>query len=197
MLHQRENNVHSKIAKSVLMLVMVLVLFIPVKTVSAEARPNSVPPERETWVAPDGQIFYVERFSSYENLSSTGDHAEQYEMIVPLSSGWASITHGYKLYNYLNQVLWSYAWRIEWSYDGTKITSLNVQRLVQIYAPGYSFQGEIASNSSGGVNQWSYYHFRQGDICLIDYGSNCAWHFYPVVEQWVHGDGAYYGTAWL
>ena len=187
---------HSKIAKSVLMLVMVLALVIPVKTVSAEALFNPVTPERETWVAPDGQIFYIERFSYFTDSSSSENYLKGSDLIAPLSSGCNGLTNGVDMYNTFGDPLWTYGWRISWCYDGAKITYLNPQRIVTIYMAGWSFKGEITSNSRGGLNQWDYYHYKTGDMCLIDYGANCAWHVYPTVEQWVYGNGSYFGQAW-
>jgi hypothetical protein len=99
------------------------------------------------------------------------------------------------MYNAIGVMVWRYSWITDWCFNGTKITSLNPRRVVNIYQPGYSFKGDT-STTQGGVNKWNYYHLTQGDICYIDYGSNCAWHTYPTVEQDVNGAGAYYGNAW-
>lgn len=141
--------------------------------------------ERQQFIAPDGQVFQLEEFTII-SISPKPRVA---------ASGCKSITHGIDMYNALGKKVWRYAWKIDWCYNGSKITSLNPREIVNIYYPGYSFKGSTRT-VRGGVNQWNYYHLTRGDICYIDYGANCAWHTYPTVEQDVNGAGGYYGSAW-
>lgn len=139
---------------------------------------------RRQFVAPDGQVLWLEEFAVVSSPVSK-----------PLAYNCRSITHGIDAYNGVGVKVWRYAWKIDWCYDGSKIVSLNPRELVSIYAPGYSFKGNTRT-VKGGVNQWNYYHLTRGNICYIDYGSNCAWHTYPNVEQDVNGKGGFYGNAW-
>ncbi|MBM3151502.1 MAG: hypothetical protein FJZ96_04735 [Chloroflexi bacterium] len=146
--------------------------------------------ERQRFVAPDGQVFLLEEFTITSVSPTLSSRAS-----LAAASGCKSITHGINMYNAIGAKVWSYAWKIDWCYNGSKITSLNPRRIVNIYSPGYSFKGDTRT-TQGGVNQGHYYHFTQGDICYIDYGPNCAWHTYPTVEQDVNGVGGFYGYAW-
>lgn len=179
-----------RFVRFVLILALLASIILPSSKANAEAKPNVDSQNGETWIAPDGQKFFMETFSSEESLS------KQNVLIQPLSLGCKALTNGVNMYNAFGSLVWSYSWKITWCYDGSKITSLTPQRIVNIYDAGYSFQGDITSNTSGGVNQWSDYQYKQGDMCYIDYGINCAWHTYPSVEQTVYGNDTSSGSAW-
>lgn len=104
---------NSRIVRFLLTLALAVSIILPSSKATAGTIPIMESPQREVWIAPDGQIYYVEKISSFEFLSATGEQVKLDEMIIPLAGGWTSITHGYKLYNSLGNVLWSYAWRIE------------------------------------------------------------------------------------
>lgn len=181
---------NNRIIKLFWIIALAFSLILPSGNAKAETFPNVNSDNKNIWVSPDGEMFTIETFSDQENL--TGN----FTFMQTISSGCKALTNGVNMYNALGNLVWSYSWKITWCYDGLKITSLTPQRIVNIYAPGYSFQGDITSNTSGGVNQWSYYQYKQGDMCFIDYGSNCAWHTYPSVEQTVYGNGNSSGSAW-
>lgn len=179
-----------KLLGLVLTIMLVSMLMVPSTAMAQNDVPTSEKPEREVWIAPDGQLFFMETFSHEETS------VKQNMLIQPLLGGCKALTNGVNMYNSFGDLVWSYSWKISWCYDGSKITSLTPLRIVNIYAAGYSFKGDISSTISGGVNQWSYNQYKQGDICYIDYGINCAWHTYPSVEQTVYGNGNSSGNAW-
>ena len=145
--------------------------------------------ERQQFTAPDGQIFWMEEFSILPSSSKSSSGID-----LTASRGCHNITHGINMYNAYGSLIWKYSWIIDWCFNGSRITSLNPRRVVNIYMPGWSFKGDTRT-VRGGVNQWNYYHLTQGDMCLIDYG-NCIWHTYPTVEQDVNGVGNFSGRAW-
>ncbi len=104
-----------------------------------------------------------------------------------------TFTKGVNGYSITGIKVWSYAWSINWCYNGTTITSLNKWRTVWANY-GWSFQGDIVENQSGGVGQTSYWHYAQGDFCFIQ-NLGCVSHSYPWVNQTVYGNGTYSGSA--
>lgn len=81
--------------------------------------------------------------------------------ISPLASGCKTYTLGVNGYSAAGVQIWSYAWNIQWCYNGSTITSLKKWRTVWANY-GWSFKGDIAENQSGGVGKSSYWHYAQG-----------------------------------
>lgn len=113
--------------------------------------------------------------------------------ISPLASGCKTYTLGVNGYSDAGVKIWSYAWNIQWCYNGSTITSLKKWRTVWANY-GWSFKGDIAENQSGGVGKSSYWHYAQGDFCFIETWT-CITHSYPWVNQTVYGSGSYIGSA--
>jgi hypothetical protein len=98
--------------------------------------------------------------------------------------------------NSLGDKLWSYFQKINWCYDGSKITSKTRLRWGEVYYPGWQFAGHIGNLEQGGVNQWSYRAWTQGEFKLCLGGDiGCVQYKYPWIDMTVYGDGSYTGTG--
>ncbi len=90
--------------------------------------------------------------------------------------------------------IWEYQWTIQWCYNGTTITWVNKYRTVWTNI-GWTFKGDIAESQSGGVGNWLYSHYAQGDFCFFELPWTCVFHVYPWVNQIVYGNGNYAGNV--
>jgi hypothetical protein len=169
-----------------IIIALLMALLGPGKQVNAHSVQLQNESGRTRWVAPDGQVFYMEHFST---TSSTN-------LLAASASGSKSITYGINMYSGAGYLVWKYGWKITWSYNGSVITALSKQKIINIYGVGYAYKGDIESQTTGGVGYYSFYLYKIGDICYINVGTTCIWHTYPTVEEEVNGLGTYYGSAW-
>lgn len=116
-------------------------------------------------------------------------------LVSRAAAGCKSVTKSRSAYNVFGQVLWTYYQKIDWCYNGTKITSKTRIRWGDL--PWYSlwqFIGHMDSVQSGGVGQWSYRAWTQGEFrfSLVGYPVQ---HAYPWVDMTVYGNGTSKGSS--
>ncbi len=117
-----------------------------------------------------------------------------YLMFSLLSTGSKSATITVEGKNAIGMTLWKYVQRIDWSFDGSKITSKFRTRSGTVYMPFWKFDGHIGNQESGGVGQWSYRAWTQGEFSLCLGGNiGCIQHAYPWIDMTVYGNGGWYG----
>lgn len=99
--------------------------------------------------------------------------------------------------NALGQTLFSYFQKIDWCYDGSKITNTPTRtRWGEVYVPLWSYDGHIGNSESGGINQSSYEAWTQGEFKLCAGGDiGCIWHKYPWIDMTVYGDGTHSASS--
>ncbi len=167
----------------VLFLIVIWIALSPLSSAVALAAGEEEVLSTETVTGPNGEEWIVQSFEQIETTSSDG------------VAGCKLYTRGVSAKNVIGQLLLKYSWKISWCYDGTKITSLNRSR--QVFTNyGWAFLGDIADNTSGGVNSASFWGYAQGDFCFFPVGgSSCILHLYPWVEQNVYKDGNFNGSS--
>ena len=134
---------------------------------------------------------------SYIGVSTVAEPAQgsQGGLVSMATAGCKSVTKSRSAYNVFGQVLWTYYQKIDWCYNGSKITSKTRIRWGDL--PWYSlwqFMGHIGSSQSGGVGQWSYRAWTQGEFrfSLVGYPVQYA---YPWVDMTVYGNGTSKGSS--
>lgn len=60
---------NSRIVRFLLILALVVAIILPSSKANTEANPDADSLQGETWIAPDGQKFSIQTFSSEESLS--------------------------------------------------------------------------------------------------------------------------------
>ena len=149
-----------------------------------------LPPEVQDDIVAFNQVAYVKRVMQVEPVWESRGAPERLA-----AAGCKSVTRSRSAYNVFGQVLWTYYQKIDWCYSGTKITSRTRIRWGEL--PWYSlwqFMGHIGSSASGGVGQWSYRAWTQGEFrfSLVGYPVQYA---YPWVDTTVYGNGTSKGSA--
>lgn len=100
------------------------------------------------------------------------------------------------MYSAVGIKLWGYYQRIDWCYNGTKVTSVTRNRWVSVYAPFWSFTKHVGNVVQGGANQSYYRAFTQGEFKFCVGGDlGCAQYIYPWIDMTVRGNGTYSSTA--
>ncbi len=111
-----------------------------------------------------------------------------------LASGCRNVSTTTYSVNSVGTVGVEYHLRVDWCYNGSKVTSANRARWADIRMPLWQFAG----NSSGWVrwesNSWTYSTWSQGKFTLLCGWSNCWQTQYLDAEALVYGNGA--GSAW-
>ena len=130
---------------------------------------------------PNGEVGRVVTFSSVTTQSRL------------LAGGCKTYTQGVRGYSLAGNPIWTYAWNIRWCYNGSTITTVSKWRTVWANL-GWSFKRDIADSQSGGAGKSSYWHYAQGDFCLIETYA-CVAHSYPWVNQTVYGTGSWKGSS--
>jgi len=80
-----------------------------------------------------------------------------------------------------------YRQRIDWCFDGTRITALLRTRTVDCCVPLWDFKGHIGNRTFGGISRRTYYAYTQGQFQVC-----AAWCFRtrtPWVSQRVYANG--------
>jgi len=150
---------------------------------NADALYASLPPEAQADV-----LEYLKVTQVRTNVSTTGG-----SILADGGRGCNSCQYQIDWCNALGQTLFSYFQKIDWCYDGSKITN-NPTRLRwgEVYAPLWSFDGHTGNSESGGINQWSYRAWTQGEFKLCLGGDiGCIWYKYPWIDTTVYGDGTH------
>jgi hypothetical protein len=96
-------------------------------------------------------------------------------------TGWRRKTNGMYI------TLWKYFLRIDWCYDGNRITSLTSRRWAEIYKPFWEFSGHVGWSASGGVGSVQAMRWTQGKFRLCF--EWCAATYLPWVELRVNARG--------
>lgn len=95
-------------------------------------------------------------------------------------------------YNIFGNKLWCYFQKIEWCYDGSEITSKTRLRWGEVHFPFWQFAGHIGNSEQGGVGEWSYRAWTQGEFKLCLGGDiGCIQYYYPWIDMTVYGNGGY------
>ncbi len=156
---------------------------------NADALYASLPPDAQAAV-----LEYLKVTQVTTNVSTTGDSIS---VLAGGGRGCKSYQVRVDWYNVYGQTLFSYFQKIDWCYDGSKITN-NPTRLRwgEVYAPLWSFDGHIGSSESGGINQWSYRAWTQGKFKLCMGGDiGCIQYKYPWIDMTVYGDGSHSSSS--
>ncbi len=92
-------------------------------------------------------------------------------------------------YNSVGGALWAFYHRITWTWDATRILSVQRQSWAEVYAPGWVYRG-LKTDTGYYLNSSTYYSFSQGHFSL---GTNGIYiqHSYPWVDGRVYRGGAY------
>ena len=96
--------------------------------------------------------------------------------------------------NIFGSKLWAYFQRLDWCGDGYYIYWHARYRWGEVYFPGWSFEGHIGNNTSGGNGYHSWTAWTQGHFCLAKYFS-CVQNAYPWISMTVYGGGGYTWSA--
>ncbi|NOK61455.1 MAG: hypothetical protein GFH27_549311n138 [Chloroflexi bacterium AL-W] len=86
-----------------------------------------------------------------------------------------------------------YRLEIEWCYNGSIVTEIKRDQIIAEVGPTpfWFYDGEVNSQTSGGVNDSQYFHYTQGKFsyCPIPAQIGCLQSVQPWVELTVKGDG--------
>jgi len=173
----------------ILHLFFVLVLSL-LFTQPAYAQGDPPPHYDKTIVGSNGEIYYVDFF---EDVRITRSPANMLNADATLASGCKSRTDGAQIFNQFGALLARYQQRVDWCYDGTKITSVSHVHTPSVYAPGWRYNTLKFDNHWGGVNQTSFRAYSQASFCL--WLGVCTDNWYPWVDQTVYGTGNSIGSA--
>lgn len=90
--------------------------------------------------------------------------------------------------------IWCYFQKIDWCFNGAKVTSKTRTRWGEIYYPFWSWKN-MDSSESGGVGSSYYRAYTVGEFkyCVLTYG--CLQYKYPRIDITVYGDGTSKYTA--
>jgi hypothetical protein len=97
--------------------------------------------------------------------------------------------------NYFGDKIWEYFQEINWCWDGSVITYLYRNRWGSAYIEFWQFQGHIQNSEGGGLYQFSYRAFTQGQFGHCPPANGCYEWRYPWLDMTVQGDGGYFGSA--
>ncbi len=146
---------------------------------------SSLPPEAQAAVIENLKVTKVT--SNVTKISKTTNG------VSPLvsSNRWVWAIYGYSL---AGIKLFGYFQEIDWSYDGSHITSDSRNRWGEVYAPFWTFIGNTGSYEQGGVGYASYRSWTQGQFkfCAGQYG--CVDEGDPWLDMTVYGNGGYSGS---
>jgi len=147
----------------------------------------SLPPEAQAEV-----LEYLKVTQVRTSVSTTEGH-----VLADGGRGCHSCQYQVDWCNALGQTLFSYFQKIDWGYDGLQITNTPTRtRWGEVYVPLWSFDGHIGNSESGGINQWSYEAWTQGEFKLCAGGDiGCIWHKYPWIDMTVYGDGTHSASS--
>ncbi len=138
---------------------------------------------------PNGETWYLVPFN----------HSEPVELATNFGpttiTGCQSFTEGIYIDDAAGYHLGYYAQKIDWCYNGSTITSKSRTRWGTVYYATLQFIGHIGSEEAGGVGYSYYRAWTQGSFCAFIPGAGCVWYVYPCVDQYVYGDGSYWGDA--
>lgn len=109
-----------------------------------------------------------------------------------LASGCKGYIRSRSGYNLLGGKLWSYFQRIDWCYNGSKVTSTYRNRWGETYYPFWNWQHN-GNSTSGGTGSTYYYAWTQGQfaLCVNGQGWGCIQYSYPWVDQRGDKNGNY------
>src|SRR5215211_1589596 len=140
-------------------------VLMPVTSVGAlQGGPHRIPIK-----GPNGETYYLESFNEVKSIASSKSIAGS---MVALASGCKSRTDGVNVYNHYGNLILRYQQKVNWCYDGTKITSVSHTHTGTVYIVGWKYNGLIADNHWGGVNQSYFRAYSQAHFC----GSvGCSW----------------------
>ncbi|HSO10899.1 MAG TPA: hypothetical protein VLT51_00895 [Anaerolineales bacterium] len=176
----------TKILRVLLIVVLSLLLTQP-----AYAKGGKPPQYDGTIVGPNGEIYYVDVFEEVGRPNFSAQVLKAHEALA--AGGCKSLTNGVNIYNGAGALALRYQQKVDWCYDGTKITSVSHVHTPTVYIVTYRYIGLIGHLHSGGVGQTSYRAYSQAHFCM--WVGACVWNVYPWVDQTVRGNGTYTGTA--
>jgi hypothetical protein len=79
---------------------------------------------------------------------------------------------------------------VNWCYNGSTITSVSHTKTPTVYSSLCGYHGLVGHTHSGGVGSTSYNAYSVAWFqCAVNNN------VYPWVNQWVYGNGSYYGQA--
>lgn len=81
--------------------------------------------------------------------------------------------------------------KVDWKYDGSKVTYKFMTRRAEVYYPLWEFRGHIGNTESGGVGSKSYRAYTQGSFAFCAVYVACVQFKYPWVDTTVYGSGTY------
>lgn len=131
----------------------------------------------------------------YGTVSLTGTGTGGLTAFTVTDSGCRDWTASVWATNYFGSKIWEYFQEISWCWDGSQITSLYRNRWGAAYIEFWQFQGHIGNSESGGVYQWSYRAWTQGQFGHCPPIPGCYEWRYPWLDMTVYGDGNYGGSG--
>jgi hypothetical protein len=176
--------------KAKLLRLFFIVVLSLLSTQPVYAQRGQPPQYDKTIVGSHGEIYYVEYFEEVRIIQSP---VSMLSVDATLASGCKSRTNGENIYNAFGALLARYQQKVDWCYDGTKITSVSHVHTPTVYAPGWVYNGLIGHSHWGGVNQASFRAYSQASFCL-NLGV-CTQYWYPWVDQTVYGTGNSSGSS--
>lgn len=135
-------------------------------------------------------IVTSETIVTSDDKSRTSSRDKSPGLMAVLPSGCKTTTTSFCGKSVWNVKLWCYFQKINWCYDGLKVTSKSRTRWGEVYYPFWSYSN-VGNSESGGVGSWSYRAWTQGEFkyCVSTYG--CIQYAYPWIDQTVYGNGNY------
>jgi hypothetical protein len=117
---------------------------------------------------------------------------EACEEVANGDRGSRSVTRCVYGYNALGQTVWSYCLRVNWTYDGIRVTSHSCSRWGQVYSGFWTFEGNVDFRETGGDGLPWYYAYTKGHF------HRHLWPGGPVIQEvypwvWIRVSGA--GTS--
>jgi hypothetical protein len=150
------------------------------------------PPKYDyTITGPNGELYYVDVFEIVGEANFPAKDIQAHEALA--AGGCKSITYGTQFYNANGQIIIKYSQKVDWCYDGTKVTSVSHTKTPTVYIPTWRYNGLINHTHSGGVGQTSYRAYSQASFC--SYIATCVWYLYPWVDETVRGNGTFSGSS--
>lgn len=172
-------------------LVITLIIAIVFVVQPAQAQGSQPPQFDGTIIGPNGETYYVDEF-----FSETKAKQSSLSGFQALAVNCKSATWGVNIYDGVGVLIIRYQQKVDWCYDGTKITSVSHIKTPTVYRPIYKYNGLIGHIHSGGVNQSSYRAYSQASFCMFaPPATACIWYVYPWVDMTVHGNGTVSGSA--
>ncbi|WP_459884265.1 hypothetical protein [Halostagnicola bangensis] len=123
-----------------------------------------------------------------ESLKPTDVSVDLPDNIVGILDSGKEVTADYTGTNPISGDLWTFTAILEWSYDGTEVTSVDrTVSLGETHEIGWSYDGTEVEDVSGGEGENSVTYLTEGDFNLCFQG--CIQSASPVIEIDGYADG--------